>query len=212
MSAAKTLRTDLNCLEGFNPILSPYYKEAEFVLLGNLHPLQQMQVINQLEKPKLIAIDTMNLWIEHTKKELIEVIRKSNMLIINDSEARELFQTPNLVQAAKKGLSLGLKYIVIKKGEHGAVLFGEKCHFSAPGYPLEVVKDPTGCGDAFAGGLMGYIANKGDFTESDLRKAIIYGSACAAYTAEDFGLNKLRATRKSDIEARFKEFKSIRQF
>lgn len=212
MSSAKTLCTDLNCLEGFKPVLPPQYKSAEYVFLGNIHPHQQMEVIYQLEKPRLIAMDTMNLWIKHTRDALIEVIKKVDILILNDAEARELFSTPNLIQAAKKALRLGLKYIIIKKGEHGAVMFSEGSHFSAPSYPLEIIKDPTGCGDCFGGGLMGYIAAKGIVCEPELRKAVIYGSVCASYNAEDFSINSLLRVKKKDIEGRYKEFRKIGHF
>lgn len=212
MASAKTLRTDLNCLEGFKPILPTQYKTAEYIFLGNMHPHQQMEVIHQLEKPRLIAMDTMNLWIEHARDALVEVIKKVDIIIFNDAEARELFETPSLVQAARKALQLGPKHIIIKKGEHGAVMFSEGAYFSAPGYPLEVIKDPTGCGDCFGGGIMGYIAGKNSVSEQELRKAIIYGSVCASYNAEDFSLNRLLKIRKKDIEARYKEFRKIRHF
>lgn len=212
MAAAKTLCTDLNCLEGFKPVLPPHYKGAEYVFLGNMHPTQQIEVVSQLEKPKLIAMDTMNLWIKNTKDELLEAIKKVDILILNDAEVRELFNTPHIIEAAKKALGLGLKYIIIKKGEHGAVMFSEETYFSAPGYPLEEIKDPTGCGDSFGGGLMGYIAGKDDFEETELRKAVVYGSVCASFNAEEFSLDRLRSIKKKDIEERYKEFKKIRQF
>lgn len=212
MNIAKTLCTELNCLESFKPVLPEQYKKARFVFLGNSHPHQQMDVINQLESPGVIAMDTMNLWIEHTKDALMEVIRKVNILILNDGETRELFKTVNLVEAAKKALQLGPKYVIIKKGEHGAVMFTDNAYFSAPGYPLEILKDPTGCGDCFGGGLMGYIAGEGTLDETVLRKAIIYGSICASYNAEDFSLNRLRGIRKKDIEQRYREFREIRSF
>lgn len=212
MSIAKTLCTELNCLESYNPVLPEIYKKARFVFLGNSHPNQQMQVIKQLESPEIIAMDTMNLWIEHTHDALIEVIKKVNILILNDGEARELFKTVNIVQAAKKALQLGPKYVIIKKGEHGAVMFTDNTHFSAPGYPLEVVKDPTGCGDCFGGGLMGYVSAQGNMNEDVLRKAVVYGSVCASFNAEDFSLNRLKGVRKKNIEERYKEFRAIRQF
>lgn len=212
MGMAKTLCTELNCLESFNPILPEQYKKAKFVFLGNSHPNQQMQVIQQLENPQVIAMDTMNLWIEHTRDTLIEVIRKVKILILNDGEARHLFNTPHLVQVAKKALQLGPEYVIIKKGEHGAVMYSNNTHFSAPGYPLEELKDPTGCGDCFGGGVMGYIAGQGELSESILRKAIIYGSIIASYNAEDFGTEKLRSIKKKDIEERYKEFREIRHF
>lgn len=212
MNVAKTLCTELNCLESYKPVLPESYKKAKFVLLGNSHPSQQMEVINQLESPQIIAMDTMNLWIEHTLNDLLEVIRRVNIFILNDGEARELFKTVNLVQAAKKALEIGPSYVIIKKGEHGAIMFSKDDHFNAPSYPLEFVKDPTGCGDCFCGGLMGYIAGAGGLTNEILRKAIIYGSICASFNAEDFGINKLRDTKKKDIDQRYKELKNMRHF
>lgn len=222
MSAAKTLCTELNCLESYNPVLPEQYKKARFVFLGNTHPNQQMQVINQLEAPDVIAIDTMNLWIEHTRDALMEVIKKINILILNDGEARALFNTANLVQAGRKALHLGPQYVIIKKGEHGAIMFTQPlraeagfsngAHFNAPAYPLETIKDPTGCGDSFGGGMMGYIAGEGSLSDEILRKAIIYGSVCASYCAEDFGTLRLEGLKKKDIEQRYKEMRDIRHF
>jgi len=214
MEVAKTLCTELNCLESFNPVLPDSYKKAKYAFLGNSHPYQQLQVIQQLEDPKIIAMDTMNLWIHHTKDALIDVIKKVNILLLNEGEARELFHNVNLVQAAKKALQLGPEYVIIKKGENGAIMFSNSAHFSAPAYPLETVKDPTGCGDCFGGGLMGYVAAHGDkgLKEEILRKAIVYGSVFASYNAEEFSLNKLKETKKRDIEKRYKEFKKIRNF
>lgn len=212
MNAAKTLCTELNSLESFKPALPEQYKKARFVFLGNTHPHQQMQVIEQLESPEVVAMDTMNLWIEHTRDALIEIIKKVSILVLNEGEARELFGTVNLVQAAKKALQLGPRYVIIKKGEHGAVMFTNGTHFSAPGYPLEMIKDPTGCGDCFGGGMMGYIAGQDVLEDGIMRKAIVYGSICASFNAEDFSLNRLRGVRKKDIEQRYREFKEIRQF
>lgn len=212
MNTAKTITTDLNCLKSFEPNLPEDYRKAKFAFLGNTHPAQQMRFIDQLEEPDVIAVDTMNLWIEGTRDLLIKVICRANILIINDAEVRELFNTANIIKAAKKALALGPQYVIIKKGEHGALMFTDKSHFSAPGYPLETVKDPTGCGDCFGGGIMGYITKSGVVNEQVLRKAIIYGSTCASYNAEDFGLNRLLGIRKKDIEQRYKEFKEMRSF
>lgn len=212
MAAAKTLCTDLNCLEGFKPVVPENYRNADYVFLANMHPEQQKEVVDQLGNTKLIAMDTMNLWIEKTRDILKEVIKKVDILILNDAEARELFSTPILVVAAKKALEMGLKYIIIKKGEHGAVMFSSQSHFNAPGYPLEEVRDPTGCGDCFGGGLMGYLANKDTTEEAEIRKGIVYGTVCASCNAEDFGINKLIKLKKKDIEERYKELRKIRHF
>lgn len=212
MNTAKTLCTELNSLESYDPVLPEQYRKVKFVFLGNTHPNQQMKVIEQLESPQTIVMDTMNLWIEHTRERLLEVIRKVNILILNEGEARALFQTANLVQAAKKALQLGPQYVIIKKGEHGAVMFSKETHFNAPAYPLETIKDPTGCGDCFGGALVGYVAAQGAVTDDILRKAIIYGSVCASYNAEDFGVKRLDGLKKKDIDQRYKELKEMRQF
>ena len=151
MNEAKTLNTELNSLTEFSAELPDNYKGAEYILLGNIDPELQLKVIEQLSQPKLIAMDTMNFWISGKKDKLIEVIKKIDLLLINDGEARQLFETVNLLKAANEALKLGPKYVIIKKGEHGALLFTHSSHFNAPGYPLEVLKDPTGCGDSFAG-------------------------------------------------------------
>ena len=212
MNAARTIATDLNCLESFEPELPEGYRKAKFVFLGNTHPAQQMKFIEQLEAPEIIAVDTMNLWIKNTRDLLVQVIRRANIIVINEAEVRELFNTASIVKAAQELLALGPGYVIIKKGEHGALMFTEKSHFSAPGYPLETVKDPTGCGDCFGGGLMGYIAKAGEVTDAVLRRAIVYGSVCASYNAEDFGLGRILNIKKKDIEARYKEFREIRSF
>jgi len=154
----------------------------------------------------------MNYWISNKKQQLLEVIGKVDVLLLNDSEARQLFETPNLVKAAAAALKLGPKYVIVKKGEHGALLFSDGSHFSAPGYPLESIKDPTGCGDSFAGALIGYIAGKSSNSEKDLRKAIIYGSVIASFNAEDFSLERMKRLTMAEIEKRYSEFEMIREF
>lgn len=216
MNEAKTLRTDLNSLAEFNPILPESYKDAKYVFLANIDPELQMKVIEQVRKPKLIVMDTMNFWIEHKKDDLIKAIRKVDVLVLNDSEARQLFGTVNLVKAADKALDLGPKAVIIKKGEHGALLFvkedGKRKHFSAPGYPLEIVKDPTGCGDSFGGGFIGYLAKTKDLSEKNLRKAVVYGSVIASFNAEDFSLERQKKLTWGEIERRFDELRGMREF
>ncbi|MEM9991225.1 MAG: PfkB family carbohydrate kinase, partial [Bacteroidota bacterium] len=188
MNQRDTLDTQLNVLADFDPVLPESYKDADFVLLGNLTPMVQMRVVEQLEKrPKLIAMDTMNFWMDNTPDELNEVIQKVDMLIINDEEARQLSGEYSLVKAAEKIMSNGPKILAIKKGEHGALLFQDDQIFFAPALPLAEVFDPTGAGDTFAGGLMGYIAQTGDISFENLKRAIIYGSAMASFCVEKFG-------------------------
>jgi ribokinase len=212
MNEAKTLKTELNSLMDFSVKLPEHYKEGKFVLLGNIDPVLQLKVIDQLKNPRFIAMDTMNFWITGKKKELLEAIKKIDLLLLNDGEARQLFGTASLVKAGNEALKLGPKYVIIKKGEHGALLFTSKSHFNAPGYPLEEVKDPTGCGDSFAGGMMGWIANTQDTSEKNIRKAIIYGSAIASFNAEDFSLERQKNLTTDEIYERYKEFEKIREF
>jgi len=182
------------------------------VLLGNIDPILQLKVIEQLNSPKLIAMDTMNFWIDSKKEELLEVVKKVNLLLLNDAEARQLFDTVSLVDAGNKALALGPKYVIIKKGEHGALLFTNSTHFNAPGYPLEVLKDPTGCGDSFAGGMLGWIAKTDDISEPNIRKAIMYGSAIASFNAEEFSLERQKTLTIDEISNRYAEFESMRKF
>ncbi len=212
MNEAKTLKTELNALESFKPTLPEEYKDAEYVFLANIDPELQLMVIEQLKNPKLIIMDTMNFWIENKKDKVLEVINKSNIVLLNDGEARQLFNTTNLIQAANKTLELNTNTVIIKKGEHGALLFCDGKHFNAPGYPLENVKDPTGCGDTFGGSLLGYLAKTQDLSEPNIRKAIIYASAIASHNAEDFSLNNMKKITLEDINKRFNEMKTMREF
>lgn len=212
MNEAKTLKTELNVLESFKPDLPAEYREARYVFLGNIDPGLQLEVLGQIKKPKLVVADTMNFWIEHKREKVKEVIRKIDILLMNDGEARELFETPNLTRAGKDALGLGPRAVIIKKGEHGALLFTKAAHFSAPSYPLESIVDPTGCGDCFGGGLIGYIAKTDDVSEWNIRKAMIYGSSIASHNAEGFGLEVLKKISMNEVEKRFNEFKQIREF
>ncbi|MFA6888729.1 MAG: PfkB family carbohydrate kinase [Candidatus Woesearchaeota archaeon] len=212
MNEAKTQFTDLNTLLEFDASVPEEYRNAQYVFLANTDPLLQMKVIEQLKNPSLIMMDTMNFWIQTKKEALLEVIKKVNVLLLNDGEARMLFNTVNLVQAAQSALKLGPKYVIIKKGEHGALLFSDGRHFNAPGYPLEILKDPTGCGDSFAGSLIGYLAKYNAVDEPSLRKAIIYGSVIASYNAEDFSVERLQRLTDAEIEKRFIEMKKLREF
>lgn len=212
MNEAKTLKTELNALQNFNPQLPPEFRKAKFLFLANIDPELQLKVLEQMESPALTVMDTMNFWIESKKERLLEVISKIDVLVLNDGEARQLFDTVNLLQAANKALSLGPRAVIIKKGEHGALLYTKDSHFSAPGYPLEVIKDPTGCGDSFGGGFIGYLAKSGDLSEATIRKAVVYGSVLASFNAEDFSLNQMQTISNDDIEERFKVFRKMREF
>lgn len=212
MNEAKTVKTELNSFESFSPKIPEEYKKAKYVFLANINPELQLKVLEQIESPEMVMLDSMNLWIYTKKDKLLDVIKKSDVLLLNDGEARQMFNTPNLAIAGAEALKLGVKHFIIKKGEHGALLFSEGSHFSAPGYPLEAIKDPTGCGDSFAGGLIGYMAKTNNSDESNLRKAIVYGSVLASFNAEDFSLNRLKQISNQDIEKRYKEFEKMRQF
>lgn len=212
MNEAKTLRTELNSLKTFKPEVPEKYKNAKYLFLANIDPSVQLGIIDKIKKPELIITDTMNFWIEHKKDDLLKVIKKTDILLLNDGEARQLFKTTNLVAAANKALKLGPKAVIIKKGEHGALLFTDNKHFNAPGYPLENIKDPTGCGDTFGGAVIGYLAKTQNKEEPNIRKAIIYASVLASHNAEDFSLERLKKINQEDIEKRFKEFREIREF
>ncbi len=207
MNGRDTLVTDLNVLANFNPILPESYKTSDFVMLGNLTPDVQMSILNQMtKKPKLVALDTMNFWMDIALKPLLKVIKKIQILIINDEEARQLSGQQSLRKAATKILTMGPKYLVIKKGEHGAMLFHKNDVFYVPALPLEEVFDPTGAGDTFAGGFMGYIASTGKPTFENMKRAIIYGSALASFCVEKFSTEGLKGLTQEQIQGRIKEF------
>ena len=212
MNSRDTLATELNVLADFNPIVPEAYKDAEVVMLGNLHPLVQMGVINQMQNPGLIVLDTMNFWMDCALKELMQVIAKVDVITINDEEARQLSGEYSLVVAAQKIMEMGPKFVVIKKGEHGALLFHEDDIFSAPALPLAEVFDPTGAGDTFAGGFTGYLAKTGDFSYENMKTAIIHGSALASFCVEKFGTERMLQLSKKEIHQRLKQFKSLTQF
>jgi sugar/nucleoside kinase (ribokinase family) len=213
MNTRDTLVTDLNVLLDFNPILPESYKDAEFVMLGNLMPLLQKQVIEQMNKrPKLIVLDTMNFWMEAALDGLMEVIGMVDVLLVNDSEARQLTHEFSVVKAAKKILQMGPKYLIVKKGEHGALLFHKSDVFFAPALPLEEVFDPTGAGDTFAGGFIGHLAKTKDISFENMKTAIIVGSAMASFCVEKFGAQRLKEITKKDIDQRLQEFVQLVNF
>ena len=213
MNSRDTLITDLNVLEDFNPIVPDSYQGAEFLMLGNLMPKLQLSVINQLKKrPKLIVMDTMNFWMEIALDDLKEVLKKVDVLMVNDGEARQLSGEYSLVKAAKVIMEMGPTFLIIKKGEHGALLFHEKDVFFAPALPLEEVFDPTGAGDTFAGGFIGHIAKTKDISFENMKTAIIIGSAMASFCVEKFGPQRMKEITKADIDARLSEFVQLVNF
>lgn len=212
MNTRDTLITDLNVLADFNPVVPENYRDAEVVMLGNLHPLVQLGVIAQMNSPKLIVLDTMNFWMNSALEELMQVIAKVDVITINDEEARQLSGEYSLIKAAHKIMEMGPKYVVIKKGEHGALLFAEDDVFFAPALPLEEVFDPTGAGDTFAGGFTGYLAKTGDYSYDNMKNAIIVGSALASFCVEKFGPERLLNLSNKEVHQRLQQFKSLTQF
>jgi len=213
MNTRDTLETQLNVLGEFVPVVPDSYQDCEFLMLGNLAPAVQLSVISQLKKrPKLIAMDTMNFWMEVAMDELKKVILEVDLLMVNDSEARELSGEYSLVKAARKIMTMGPKYLVIKKGEHGALLFHKDMVFFAPALPLEEVFDPTGAGDTFAGGFIGHLARSGDISFENMKTAIIVGSAMASFCVEKFGTQRLQEISQDDIDGRIQEFVQLVNF
>lgn len=213
MNGRDTLATELNVLAEFNPILPDAYKRPDYVMLGNLTPEIQMKVIDQLKKkPKLIAMDTMNFWMDIAWDSLMKTIKKVDMLLINDEEARQMSGEHSLMKAAKAILKLGPKVLVIKKGEHGALLFQDNDVFYAPALPLEEVVDPTGAGDTFAGGMMGYLAMQNRLSKPNFRKSIIVGSAMASFCVEKFSNERMKEITQNDVRDRIKQFEKLVKF
>ncbi len=213
MNTRDTLETQLNVLANFNPVVPDSYQSSEFLMLGNLAPAVQLQVIDQLKiKPKLIVMDTMNFWMEIAMDDLLKTIARVDVLMVNDSEARQLSTEYSLVKAAKKIMTMGPKYLIIKKGEHGALLFHGDNVFFAPALPLEDVFDPTGAGDTFAGGFIGYIAKTKDISFENMKTAIIVGSAMASFCVEKFGTTRLKEISKQDIDERIQQFVQLVNF
>lgn len=213
MNSRDTITTELNVLESFNPIVPAEYQDCEFLMLGNLMPKIQQQVLSQLKaRPKLIVLDTMNFWMDMAMPELMETLSQVDVLTINDSEARQLSNEYSLVKAAQKILAMGPKYLIIKKGEHGALLFNKEQVFFAPALPLEDVFDPTGAGDSFAGGFIGYLAETKDISFENMKRAIIFGSATASFCVEKFGTENLVGLTQEQVDARVQEFVDLVQF
>jgi sugar/nucleoside kinase (ribokinase family) len=213
MNTRETRSVALNVFEHFRPALPESYRETDFVLLANIAPALQSHVLDQMKRPLFVVADTMDLWIETTRADLDALLPRVDLLILNDSEARELTKETSLIKAGRKIRKDGPRYIAIKKGEHGALLFGEDEFFSCGAYPLEDIHDPTGAGDTFAGGLAGYLASaKREPTFSDLRRAVIYGSVLASFDVEAFSLERLRTLTMEEISARYQIFKAMSEF
>lgn len=209
LSEAKTLSTHLNVFETFKPTVPGNMQDAEYVFLANIDPVIQMSVLKQIKKPKIVACDTMNFWIENKLDELKLLLNFVDIIIINDSEARELSGEPIITKAAREIMNMGPKTVVIKRGEYGALMFNGEGVFCAPGYPLEDVFDPTGAGDTFAGGFMGYMAGCKLMGNADYKKAVFYGSVMASFTVESFSVDRLASVKKEDINARYAEFTKL---
>ena len=212
LNIAHTLDTQLNVFADFQPTLPEAYKQADYVFLANIDPELQLQVLSQVSAPKLTVCDTMNFWIEGKRDALMEVLKRVDIAFMNDAEARQLTGKLSIIKAARALQEIGPKTVIIKKGEHGALLFSGDDHFAAPSYPLEDITDPTGAGDSFAGGFIGYVAAQDDISTATFRKAVVYGSVMASFNVEDFSLNRMRALTQGDIAARYRAFKQIAYF
>lgn len=212
LNQAHTLETQLNVFENFQPLLPEVYKAVDYLFLANIDPVLQLNVLNQVNDPKLVVSDTMNFWINLKPEELKKVISAVDFCFMNESEARQFCQTYSLMNSARKLLAYGPKAVILKKGEHGALLFTDNTHFSAPAFPLEEIKDPTGAGDSFAGGFIGWLAKTNDLTEANIRKAIVYGSVMASYNVEGFGTERLKSLTWEEIEERYRFFQEITKF
>ena len=213
MNSRDTLATELNVLADFNPIVPQDFKNADVVMLGNLHPIVQSGVLNQMEtKPKLVVLDTMNFWMDCALPELLDVIKRVDVITINDEEARQLSGQYSRVKDAAKIQTMGPKYVVIKKGEHGALIFHKNEVFFAPALPLEEVFDPTGAGDTFAGGFAGFLTQSENVSFDNMKNAIIHGSNLASFCVEKFGTERMQNLKKEEVQARLKQFKSLTQY
>ncbi len=213
MNTRDTLVTELNVLENFQPIVPDAYKDAKILVLGNLHPIVQSSVLDQMtDASTLVILDTMNFWMDHALNDLLEVIKRVDVITINDEEARQLTGEHSLVAAAKKIHKMGPEYVVIKKGEHGALLFNGTNVFFAPALPLESVFDPTGAGDTFAGGFAGFLAQTENISFENMKKAVIYGSTLASFCVEKFGTERLESLQAEEVRTRLKAFKDLTRF
>jgi sugar/nucleoside kinase (ribokinase family) len=212
LNSAETLETHLGVFSNFAPKVPTAFADPDFLFLANIDPRLQLNVLQQVTRPKLVACDTMNFWIESRRPELLELLKHVDLLTINDGEARQLTEQSNLIAAAKWIMKHGPKHVIIKKGEHGAFLFRKDQIFYAPAYPLESVFDPTGAGDSFAGGFIGYLARTGDLSEANMRRAVVYGSAMGSFAVEKFSIDQLMSIDKTEIDQRVHEFRQLVAF
>ena len=212
LNVAKTRDTQLNVFAEFHPRLNERQRTAEVLFLANIHPELQMDVLHQAKRPRLVALDTMNLWIDTKHEALENAFRQVDMVVINEAETRQFMREPNLVKAARGILALGPSTIVIKRGEYGAMMITKDVVFAAPAYPLENVFDPTGAGDTFAGGFLGYLASRREHNDQEMRRAIIFGSVLASFTVEKFSLDRIREITVSDIQERYRSFRALTHF
>lgn len=212
LNTAHTIHTHLNVFKDFKPAIPDNLKNSEFVFLANIDPVLQSSVLEQIVKPRFVACDSMNYWIENKKTDLEKILDKIDMLLLNDAEARQFTGEANLIKAAQQIISMGPKALVIKKGEHGILYFSKSSHFVAPAYPLGEVFDPTGAGDTFAGGMVGFLSKSGKTDDATIRKSIIYGSMLASFVVEDFSVNRLLEISAKDIEDRYNHYRSITKF
>lgn len=212
LNVRDSLYTELNAFEHFDPVIPDGYRKSSYVCLGNIHPVLQRKVLQQIDRPRLVIGDTMNYWIENTADELKKTLKVMDVIIVNDSEARLLTREPNLIKAAKAIIEMGPGIVIIKKGEHGALLVTKDIIFSAPAYPLETLYDPTGAGDAFAGGFAGWLAKTDDVSPENLKRAVIYGSSLASFCVERFSVERLKDLTRLEVKDRYRSFMSLSHF
>jgi sugar/nucleoside kinase (ribokinase family) len=212
LNVRDTLFTELNAFQSFNPIIPESFRKSRYICLGNIDPILQMRVLEQVSDPQFVVCDTMNLWINLMKQDLVKLLKRVHVFILNDSEARMLTEEPNLIKAAKLIRQMGPEILIIKKGEHGAMLFTQDTVFSAPAYPMEIIIDPTGAGDSFAGGFAGYLHQTRDLSPENIKRAVIYGSTMASFCVEKFSTKGLEELSYLQIQDRFREFRKISSF
>lgn len=212
LNTAHTISTHLNVFRDFDPVVPPNLRKSAFLFLANIDPELQLGVLKQISCPRLTACDSMNYWIETKRSALIKLLKKTDLVLLNDSEARQLTGQPNLIKASRQVMAMGPKIVVIKKGEHGVLCFAKNFQFVAPAYPLESICDPTGAGDTFAGGMMGFLSRAGSLDEPNIKKGIIYGSILASFAVEDFSISRLMKITMADIRSRYDHFKRVTHF
>lgn len=207
-----TLKTELNVFGEWSPMIPEEYRDAEYVYIGNIGPDQQLQVLDQVDDPKLTVADTIEFWINNRREQLTELISRVNGMVLNDEEVRQLSQIPNIIKGARTILELGPDFVIIKKGEHGAILFTQEMIFPTCGYPLEEIEDPTGAGDCFAGGFMGHLARRGELSQKTFREAVVYGNVMGSFAVERFGVERFLTLTMEEIEDRYQMYKRMVSF